>query len=173
MSRSRESQTTLSTPLRDEPANRDTDDLCTSPLLARAVRSDSRHQPSPWKSTSARVYPAFMSSGSQNRPHGTFLVGFGRVRTARARQFDRQGCLNRDLSRDQAVALCQMTSQTREWLVNALERLSVSPRSAHRRLRVARTVADIEGVRCVTKGHLAHALALRETPPDGGAVKSF
>ena len=96
-----------------------------------------------------------------------------RVRTARARQFDRQGCLNRDLSGDQAVALCQMTSQTREWLVNALERLSVSPRSAHRRLRVARTVADIEGGQCVTKDHLAHALALRETPPGGGAVKSF
>ena len=110
---------------------------------------------------------------SQPSAHDTSRGVRDRVRTARARQFDRQGCLNRDLSGEQAVALCQMTGRTREWLVNALERLGVSPRSAHRRLRVARTVADIEGVQCVTQDHLAHALALRETPPGGSAVKSF
>ena len=98
---------------------------------------------------------------SQLAAHDTSHGVRDRVRTARERQFDRQGCLNRDLSGDQAVALCQMTGQTREWLVNALERLGVSPRSAHRRMRVARTVADIEGVQCVTKDHLALALALR------------
>jgi len=92
-----------------------------------------------------------------------------RVEVARGRQFDRQGCLNRDLSGEQAVTVCQMSKQTRSWFVNALEKLDLSARSAHRRLRVARTVADMESLDCVTKEHLVHALALREAPADASA----
>ena len=96
-----------------------------------------------------------------------------RVHTARERQFYRQGCRSRDVSGEQAVALCQMTGHTRVWFVNALERLGVSPRGDHRSLRIARKVADIERAQCVTKNHLGHAHALTETPTDGGVIKSF
>ena len=99
-----------------------------------------------------------------------------RVNVARGRQFDRQGCLNRDLSGEQVVTVCQMSKQTRSWFVSALEKLDLSARSAHRRLRVARTVADMESVECVTKAHLVHALALREAPADAStssAVRSW
>ena len=93
-----------------------------------------------------------------------------RVHAARVRQLERQGCLNRDLSGEQAVAVCHLSDQTKEWLISAFEKLGVSARSAHRRLRVARTVADSEGAECVTKGHLEHALALREAPTKSGAA---
>ena len=49
-----------------------------------------------------------------------------RVHTARECQFDRQRCLNRDLSGKQAVALRHMAGHIREWFVNVLGKGLVS-----------------------------------------------
>ena len=49
-----------------------------------------------------------------------------RVHTARECQFDRQSCLNRDLSGEQAVALRHMAGHIREWFVNVLGKGLVS-----------------------------------------------
>ncbi|MGK2870943.1 MAG: YifB family Mg chelatase-like AAA ATPase, partial [Alphaproteobacteria bacterium] len=46
-------------------------------------------------------------------------------------------------------------------LVQATERMKLSARSYHRMLRVARTLADMEGVEQVTRLHIAEALSYR------------
>ena len=46
-------------------------------------------------------------------------------------------------------------------LRRAIDRLSLSPRAIDRSLRVARTIADLEGPRRSRGEHLAEALALR------------
>ena len=67
------------------------------------------------------------------------------IATARERQLRRQGVLNRDLRGDNLIAVCSLSGQTQKWLIEAMKTLNRSARSTDRRLRVARTIADLEG----------------------------
>lgn len=49
-------------------------------------------------------------------------------------------------------------------LGEAVERMKLSARGYHRILRVARTLADLEGSESVTRGHIAEALGYRRQP---------
>src|SRR5258708_4234842 len=64
------------------------------------------------------------------------------------RWLDRHGCLS---------------SSGRELLAEASERMGVSARSYHRILRVARTIADLDGARIIDPRHVAEAV--RDRPP--------
>lgn len=50
-------------------------------------------------------------------------------------------------------------------LHRASERLGLSARSFHRALRVARTIADLDGSPTIRRGHMAEALTYRYRPP--------
>jgi magnesium chelatase family protein len=57
---------------------------------------------------------------------------------------------------------CALPQAEREWLEAAVEKLGASARAYHRVLRVARTIADLEGgAGCVEQHHLAEALHYR------------
>ena len=88
----------------------------------------------------------------------------------RERQMSRQGCLNRDLAGDDIVEECALNEATRAGLIEALTALNLSARSAHRRLRVARTLADMAGEERVSMSHINTALSFREAPTGVGAV---
>ena len=64
-------------------------------------------------------------------------------------------------------------SSARQLLATAGERLRLSARAFHRVLRVARTIADVEGERTVGTAHMAEALAYRPRVPDASAVASM
>ena len=49
----------------------------------------------------------------------------------------------------------------RQLLTEAAERLKLSARGYHRVLRVARTLADLDGAATVTRLHIAEALSYR------------
>ena len=70
------------------------------------------------------------------------------------------------------MAVCSLSGQAQKWLIEAMKTLHLSMRSTHRRLRVARTIADLEGSASVTVGHLNTAVSLREAPTDTGAVQA-
>ena len=91
-----------------------------------------------------------------------------RVTVTRERQLSRQHCLNRDLAGDDIIAACDLSSTTRKGLIEALTALSLSARSAHRRLRVARTLADMAGEERVSMSHINTALSYREAPTGAG-----
>ena len=93
-----------------------------------------------------------------------------RVTVTRERQLARQGCLNRDLAGDDIVEECALSEATRAGLIDALTTLNVSARSAHRRLRVARTLADMAGEERVSMSHINTALSFREAPTGVGAM---
>ena len=93
-----------------------------------------------------------------------------RVAVTRERQVSRQGCLNRDLAGDDIVEVCALSTTTRAGLIKALATLNVSARSAHRRLRVARTLADMAGEDRVSMSHINTALSFREAPNGVGAM---
>jgi len=85
-----------------------------------------------------------------------------RVVVARRQALLRAGRPNADISPKELERDCALGEAERGWLQRTLERLHLSARAYHRVLRVARTVADLDGASaCVRREHLAEALQLR------------
>ncbi len=83
------------------------------------------------------------------------------VAKARERQLQRQGCANAFLDLPGLRQHCALESSDKSWLESACERLGLSLRSAHRVLKVARTLADLEQLDAIGRAHLAEALQYR------------
>jgi magnesium chelatase family protein len=62
-----------------------------------------------------------------------------------------------------------LAPDARHLLVRAAERLTLSARAYHRVLRVARTIADLDGEATVAAGHVAEALRYRPVALDSAA----
>jgi magnesium chelatase family protein len=84
-----------------------------------------------------------------------------RVAEARDRQAVR-GQLNSSLSGRELQTVCRLDLQGERLLSGAMEKLGLSARALHRILRVARTLADLEGSDALTQSHLAEALGYRQ-----------
>ena len=89
-----------------------------------------------------------------------------RVLAARCRQHDRfaghpTATLNADAEGGLLEQIATPDTEARALLSRAAERFHLSARGYHRVLRVARTIADLEGVTDVRKPHLAEALSFR------------
>ncbi|MNH10314.1 Competence protein ComM [compost metagenome] len=85
------------------------------------------------------------------------------VASARELQQQRQGCANAFLDLPGLRQHCTLSTADQHWLESACERLSLSLRAAHRLLKVARTLADLEQARLIDRSHLAEALQYRPT----------
>ncbi len=96
-----------------------------------------------------------------------------RVRAARDRQQAR-GWLNAELSGQALRQACTLAPDSERMLVSALERLGLSARAFHRVLRLARTLADLEGAEAIARAHLVEALGYRQMDRQrgGGSVVS-
>ena len=90
-----------------------------------------------------------------------------RVATARQRAEDRQGKPNDQLGPSEVERACHPEGAVRQLLHAATLRLGWSARAYHRVLKVARTIADLEGVDDLDTRHVAEAIfyrrSLRET----------
>ncbi len=80
---------------------------------------------------------------------------------ARQAQLDRQGCANAHLDLNGVQQHCSLQGEDRQWLENACERLGLSLRAAHRVLKVARTLADLDNTSHISRNHLGEALQYR------------
>jgi magnesium chelatase family protein len=87
----------------------------------------------------------------------------GRVLAARARQTGRGASrLNAQLDGRTLLRDGRIGAEARTRLVGAVERLGLSARGYYRVLRVARTIADLDGSEAVEVPHVAEALQFRE-----------
>lgn len=84
-----------------------------------------------------------------------------RVRAARRRQLGRSGMLNARLDAGATQQCCEPRGPAAALLVHAADKWALSARSVHRCMRVARTLADLQGVPEISREHVAEALAFR------------
>jgi magnesium chelatase family protein len=84
-----------------------------------------------------------------------------RVARAQRRQLERQACINAALNGDGIDRHCALDAAASKFLQSASARLGWSARSFHRVLRIARTVADLDGSSELQVGHLAEAIQYR------------
>jgi magnesium chelatase family protein len=66
--------------------------------------------------------------------------------------------------------VCEAEPAAGELLTRAMERLRFSARGYYRILRVARTLADLDGSAVIKKIHVAEAISFRRRPPSRQAA---
>jgi magnesium chelatase family protein len=99
-----------------------------------------------------------------------------RERVARARAIQRERHVRHEASAPMNAALkprdlvrvAALSEQGRKLLATAMERLSLSARAYGKVLRVARTIADLDGAAAILPHHLAEAIATRVLDRAGG-----
>ena len=85
----------------------------------------------------------------------------GRVAAARARQLQRQQCLNGHLSGPVAAECVGMDGAAEALLTQAIDRYHLSARSYHKVIKVGMTIGDLEAAETMTAAHIAEALSYR------------
>ncbi len=84
-----------------------------------------------------------------------------RVIAARRLQLERAGKPNALLGNGDLERHCLLEDEVLALLEDATTRLFLSPRACHRVLKVARTIADLEGTADIRERHMAEAIAFR------------
>jgi magnesium chelatase family protein len=97
----------------------------------------------------------------------------GRVAAAREIQAERLSRLdagglrtNAEVEGELLDKIATPDAAGRELLMRATERMHLTARGYHRVLRVARTIADLDGVGQITRAHIAEALSFRRIAPE-------
>ncbi|GGC69988.1 YifB family Mg chelatase-like AAA ATPase [Marinobacter halophilus] len=103
---------------------------------------------------------------------GAVLLGAGEAGEASARVRERvlqartmqaeRGVLNASLAGRALDNACHLDADSERLLASAMEKLGLSARALHRILRVARTLADLDGQSVLTRNHLVEALGYRQ-----------
>jgi len=76
------------------------------------------------------------------------------------------GC-NAEIEGEMLEKIAPLSPEGQEMMAKAVDRLRLTARGYHRVLRVARTIADLDGVDQLESGHLAEALSFRLRPLRG------
>jgi magnesium chelatase family protein len=94
-----------------------------------------------------------------------------RVAKARRRQWQRLGeshiFCNAQMASAQTERFCPLSSTAVELLESAIDRLGLSARAHQRILKVARTIADLDGRQEIEAAHLAEAISYRSIDRQG------
>jgi len=101
-----------------------------------------------------------LQQSSQGESTSTILQ---RVQRCRQLQLERNhGKTNSVLNNTEIEAFCELGKKEQTLMEQALNKLQLSARAYHRILKVARTIADMEGSQPIQNKHLAEALGYRQ-----------
>ncbi len=140
-------------------------DTSTANAAARRIRSRATAARSPARLDRIDIQievTAVPQDDLLNKADGEASVDLqARVEIARQRQLARQDKANAQLSVTEIDALCTPDEQEVALLQQAISRLNLSARAYHRVLKVARTIADLEGNNDIATRHIAEAVQYR------------
>ena len=86
-----------------------------------------------------------------------------RCEAARARAVERQGSANQELQGKHIDVHAALDDAARQFLHTVAARLGWSARGTHRAMKVARTIADLDGAANTGTQHVAEAVQYRRT----------
>ena len=84
-----------------------------------------------------------------------------RARTVQAKRFKNDGTSNARMDSRQLKAHCELSDACLLLMKQAMDELGLSARAYDKVRRVARTIADIEGVDTIQEHHVAEAVQYR------------
>jgi len=105
----------------------------------------------------------FMAAADE--PRETTAAVAERAARARGRQLVRQGTCNAHLADAELQRWCRTDENGERLLMAAMGGFTLSGRARQRVLKVARTVADLDGASSITAAHIGEALMLRRADP--------
>jgi len=85
-----------------------------------------------------------------------------RVELVRKKQIERAGKPNAQLSVSDIDRHCRLEKQDADFLSQSIDKLNLSSRAYHRILKVARTIADMQGEAKISLPHIAEAIGFRK-----------
>ncbi len=94
-----------------------------------------------------------------------------RVEAAQQRQRKRGEKLNAVLDNKEIDTVCTTTEKDKRLLHQVMERFQLSARAYHRILKVARTIADLDGEKNISTAHLAESIAYRRLDRSTGFLE--
>ena len=109
----------------------------------------------------ADCQPAESSAAIRKRVNATRAVQYKRFTNFQNTHYNAQ------MTTRQIRTLCELDAVSSNLLKQAMERLSLSARAYDRILKVARTIADLEGVNQVVSSHIAEAIQYRSLDREG------
>jgi magnesium chelatase family protein len=99
--------------------------------------------------------------GQEDQPSETSETVRERVKKCRDIQLKRQGVCNAHLTSAEVRRICKLNIKDNNFLELAVEKLGLSTRAHHKLLKIARTLADMEGKDNINHSHLSEALSYR------------
>jgi magnesium chelatase family protein len=87
-----------------------------------------------------------------------------KIDACREIQTQRAGKLNSELQLADLKKYCDIDKEQRAGLASIMDKLSLSARATHRIIRMARTIADIEGRAEIDERDLMEAIGYRRSP---------
>ena len=111
-----------------------------------------------------RVLPTDLHGDSEGDRSEIFLARVEQARVAQKERFNKKGkriSRNAEMGARDMVTLVNLDKESRKTLDLAAERLGFSPRVYHRMIKVARTIADLEGSEEIKNTHILEAVEYR------------
>lgn len=108
-----------------------------------------------------RLAPHHLTNLAQDAVQETNVTVRARVARARDRQLERQGKCNMQLQVTELAQHCALSEEMQQMLVKIVAKFNLSARVYHRIIKLARTIADIEGQSEIVLPHLSEALNYR------------
>jgi len=106
---------------------------------------------------------AEMNDGGRAESSETIRERVNRCRRIQTNRFEKHRTIrtNSDMSANLVQKYCRIEEKGRNLLEKSVERLGLSARAYHRILKIARTIADLDGTDSIGNHHLAEAVGYR------------
>ncbi|MDP3875297.1 MAG: YifB family Mg chelatase-like AAA ATPase [bacterium] len=111
-----------------------------------------------------RVLPSNLHGDSEGDGSEIFRVKVEQARKTQKERFNKKGrnlSRNSEMNARDMITLVTLDKESRKTLDFAAERLGFSPRVYHRMIKVARTIADLEGSEEIKNAHILEAVEYR------------